>query len=74
MVFYCEKRAAGFCNDLGNQDEGYFDALRPHMFEQALKVIGQGNYPRPIAMFWVSPRLDRVRLISHNFPAVASVS
>ncbi len=26
MVFYCE-RAAGFCNDLGNQDEGYFDAL-----------------------------------------------
>ena len=32
MVFYCE-RAAGFCNDLGNQDEGYFDAL-VRMFEQ----------------------------------------
>ena len=37
MVFYCE-RAAGFCNDLGNQDEGYFDAL-VRMFEQALKVV-----------------------------------
>jgi len=26
MVFYCE-RAAGFSNDVGLQDEGYFDAL-----------------------------------------------
>ncbi len=26
MVFYCE-RAAGFCDDLRGQDEGYFDAL-----------------------------------------------
>src|SRR6266702_2292866 len=26
MVYYCET-AAGFCNDIGNQDEGYFDAL-----------------------------------------------
>jgi hypothetical protein len=26
MVFYCE-RAAGFCNDIGYQDDGYFDAL-----------------------------------------------
>ena len=30
MVFYCE-RAAGFCNDLGNQDEVYFDCTRPHV-------------------------------------------
>jgi hypothetical protein len=37
MVFYCE-RAAGFSNDIGLQDEGYFDAL-VRMFEQALKVI-----------------------------------
>src|ERR1700683_4038104 len=39
MVFYCE-RAAGFCNDLGYQDDGYFVAL-VSMFEQALKVIAQ---------------------------------
>jgi len=37
MVFYCE-RAAGFSDDVGLQDEGYFDAL-VRMFEQALKVI-----------------------------------
>ena len=37
MVFYCE-RAAGFSNDIGLQDEGYFDAL-VRMFEQALKAI-----------------------------------
>src|SRR5579862_4000379 len=26
MVFYCEC-AAGFCNDIGYRDDGYFDAL-----------------------------------------------
>jgi hypothetical protein len=31
MVFYCEQ-AAGFCSDIGNDDEGYFDAL-VRMFE-----------------------------------------
>jgi len=62
MVFYCE-RAAGFCNDLGNQDEGYFDAL-VRMFEQALKVIGQLPAPDRNALI---VRLDRVRAISHNF-------
>ena len=61
MVFYCE-RAAGFCNDLGNQDEGYFDAL-VHMFEHALKVIGQLPAPDRNALI---ARLDRVRVISHN--------
>ena len=62
MVFYCE-RAAGFCNDLGNQDEGYFDAL-VRMFEQALKVIEK--LPAPDRDVLIA-RLDRVRVISHNF-------
>src|SRR5438309_8261188 len=62
MVFYCE-RAAGFCNDLGNQDEAYFDAL-VRMFDQALKVIGQLPAPDRNALI---VRLDRVRAISHNF-------
>lgn len=62
MVFYCE-RAAGFCNDLGNQDESYFDAL-VRMFEQALKIIGQLPASDRNALI---ARLDRVRAISHNF-------
>ena len=62
MVFYCEC-AAGFCSDVGYQDEAYFNAL-VRMFEQALKTIAQlsakdGN---PLIA-----RLDRVRVISHNF-------
>ena len=62
MVFYCE-RAAGFSNDVGLQDEGYFDAL-VRMFGQALKAIDalpQDCYPAPMA------RLDAVRRISHDF-------
>ena len=62
MVFYCE-RAAGFCNDLGNQDEGYFDAL-VRMFEQALKIITQLPASERNALI---ARLDRIRVISHNF-------
>ena len=62
MVFYCE-RAAGFCNDIGYQDDGYFDAL-VRMFEQALKIIGQLPAPDRDALI---ARLDRVRVISHNF-------
>jgi hypothetical protein len=61
MVFFCES-AAGFSNDVGYQDEGYFDAL-VHMFEQAIKVTRQlsaGDRDALIA------RLDRVRTISHN--------
>jgi len=62
MVFYCE-RAAGFCDDIGLQDEGYFDALL-RMFEQALKIIAAlPDEPRPA--LW--DRLDVVRRISHNF-------
>ena len=30
MVFYCE-RATGFCSDICNDDEGYFDALVQHV-------------------------------------------
>jgi len=62
MVFYCE-RAAGFSNDVGLQDEGYFDAL-VRMFGQALKTIDalpQDCQPALMA------RLDSVRHISHNF-------
>lgn len=62
MVFYCE-RAAGFSNDIGLQDEGYFDAL-VRMFEQALKVIAAlPNTARPALL----DRLDDVRRTSHNF-------
>ena len=61
MVSFCES-AAGFSNDVGYQDEGYFDAL-VNMFEQALKATCQlsaGDRDALIA------RLDRVRTISHN--------
>jgi len=62
MVFYCE-RAAGFSNDVGLQDEGYFDAL-VRMFGQALKTIdGLPQDCKPALM----ARLDSVRHISHNF-------
>lgn len=62
MVFYCE-RAAGFSNDIGLQDEGYFDAL-VRMFEQALKAIAA--LP-DAAQFTFWGRLCVVRNISHNF-------
>jgi hypothetical protein len=61
MVFYCEN-AAGFSNDFGYQDEGYFNALI-HMFEQALKVTRQlpaGDRDALIV------RLNHVRNMSHN--------
>jgi hypothetical protein len=62
MVFYCEC-AAGFCNDVGYQDDSYFNAL-VRMFEQALKIIAQlsANNRNPMIA-----RLDKVRTISHNF-------
>jgi hypothetical protein len=62
MVFYCE-RASGFSNDIGLQDEGYFNALI-RMFEHALKSIATlSEAQRP--PLW--DRLDAVRRISHNF-------
>jgi hypothetical protein len=62
MVFYCEQ-AAGFSDDVGLQDESYFEAL-VRMFAQALATIaalpeGQRSELRV--------RLDAVRDISHNF-------
>jgi hypothetical protein len=62
MVFYCE-RAAGFCNDVGYQDEAYFNAL-VRMFEQALKTIAQLSASDRNSLI---TRLDRVGVISHNF-------
>jgi hypothetical protein len=61
MVFYCE-RGAGFCNDLGNNDENYLAALM-RMFEQALTVtntLADGDREALVV------RLDRVRGVSHN--------
>jgi hypothetical protein len=62
MVFYCEQ-AAGFCSDIGNEDESYFDAL-VRMFEQALIVADSLPASGRSAMV---ARLDRVRRLSHNF-------
>jgi hypothetical protein len=62
MVFYCE-RAAGFCSDIGYQDDGYFDAL-VRMFGQALKTIDRLSASDRNALI---ARLDRVRVISQNF-------
>ncbi len=62
MVFYCE-RAAGFSNEFGLQDEGYFDAL-VRMFAQALKAIAALPHAARPALL---ERLDMVRNISHNF-------
>jgi len=60
-VFFCE-RAAGFSNDVGLQDEGYFDAL-VRMFEQALTAIGTLPEDRRCALL---DRLDAVRRLGHN--------
>ena len=62
MVFYCEC-AAGFCSDLGNQDDGYLSAL-VRTFGQALKLIDQLPALDRNALI---ARQDRVRVISHNF-------
>lgn len=62
MVFYCEC-AAGFSNDIGLQDEGYFDAL-VRMFAQAQKAIAALSDKRRQEML---ARLDEVRSINHNF-------
>ena len=62
MVFYCEQ-AAGYCQDIGYQNEGFFDAL-VRMFEQALKSL---NTLRADGRDVLVARLDRVREISHSF-------
>jgi hypothetical protein len=62
MVFYCEQ-AAGFCDAICTDDEGYFDAL-VRMFEQALKFA---NVLSPDRREDLLSRLDRVRTVSHDF-------
>jgi hypothetical protein len=62
MVFYCE-RVAGFCSDVSNDDEGYFDAL-VRMFEHALELASALPAPRSDDLII---RLDRVRVTSHKF-------
>ena len=62
MVFYCEQ-AAGYCQDIGYQEEKFFGAL-VRMFEQALKsanTLPANDRDSLIA------RLNRVRKISHAF-------
>lgn len=62
IVFYCEQ-AAGFSQDIGLQDEGYFEAL-VRMFEQAMRAM----MTLPIAKrHSLRERLDRVRRMSHGF-------
>jgi len=62
MVFFCEQ-AAGFCGDVGYQEESYFSAL-VRMFEQALTVANGLPANTKDALL---ARLDRVRNISHQF-------
>jgi hypothetical protein len=62
MVFYCEQ-AAGFCSDIGYQDDSYLDAL-VRMFEQALTITDQLPANARSALI---VRLDQVREVSHNF-------
>ena len=61
MVFYCEQ-AAGFCSDIGGDDEGYFNSL-VRMFEQALKIVNALSAQRRDELV---TRLDSVRVISRN--------
>src|SRR5207247_5138662 len=62
MVFYCEQ-AAGFCSDIGNEDENYFAAL-VSIFEQALAVA---NTLPPSVRDALVARLDRVHRIGQKF-------
>jgi len=62
MVFYCEQ-AAGYCQDIGYQEEGFFDALLG-LFEQALKSANTLTANHKASLF---ARLDRVREIGHDF-------
>lgn len=61
-VYYCEQ-GAGFCQDIGYQDEGYFNAL-VRVFEQAIKMVVELDV---VSRDRYMMRLDRVRKISHDF-------
>jgi hypothetical protein len=67
MVYFCEN-AAGFSNDVGYQDEGYFNAL-VNMFEQAIRITRQLSAGDRDALI---VRLDRVPTISPQIWAMAS--
>lgn len=62
MVFFCE-RAAGFANEFGLDDEGYFNAL-VRMFEQVLKMATRLGSAQRDALL---DRLGTVRDLCHNF-------
>lgn len=62
MVFFCES-ATDFCNQFGNDDVPYYNAL-VHMFEEALKI--QSDLPSDLQKHFLG-RLERVRDICHNF-------
>ncbi|GAB3762232.1 hypothetical protein GCM10028796_13610 [Ramlibacter monticola] len=62
MVFFCE-RAAVFSDEVGLQDEAYFDALL-RMFAQALRAIATLSQEQRCALW---NRLDAVRQVSQNF-------
>ena len=61
MVFFCE-RAVGFSNDVGLQDQSYFDAV-VRMFDQACRGVLALSEERRREL-WV--RLDAVRRLGHN--------
>jgi hypothetical protein len=62
MVFYCEQ-AAGFCDAIYCDDEGFFASL-VRMFEQALR---SANALPPDRRDDLVSRFDRVRTVSHDF-------
>lgn len=62
MTFYWEQ-AAGFSNEVGLADEGYFDSL-VRMFAQMLKLTGGLPADQADAL---CARLEHVRQASHNF-------
>jgi hypothetical protein len=62
MVFYCEQ-AAGFADEVGLDDAGYYDAL-VRMFSNALEAM-QSLPTAQCATLRV--RLVRVAQVSHNF-------
>jgi len=61
LVFYCEC-ATGFCNDVGYQENSYFNTL-VRMFEQALHTAAQLS---PAERSPLIARLDKVRAVGHN--------
>lgn len=56
MMFYCEQ-ASGFSSNIGQQDEGYFDAL---LLKTITSLAEEQRQP-----LW--ERLDGVCRTSHNF-------